>query len=153
MTETLKFDFLLLSKAILVIDIHGNIIEEFESISHAEENGYDGSCISSCCLGNRKLHKNKQFVFKEDYNENKDYSLKRSKTHPREVVQFGFNNTIINVFDKASEFTKLGFNSNNIQQCCSGLKKMHRHFRFAYTDTLSKELKLKVEEFKNAIKI
>lgn len=46
-----------LSKPVLQYDLQGNFIREWESTMECERNGYNNTCISKCCRGERKTHK------------------------------------------------------------------------------------------------
>lgn len=68
------------SKPVICLDLEGNYLCEYSSISKAAKSISDQSTnISSCCK--RKLHYVKDFIFvyKDEYDSNKDYSYKPEK--------------------------------------------------------------------------
>jgi hypothetical protein len=44
-------------------------IKEYQNINAAVAEGYNAKCISSCCAGKRKIHRNFKWMFKLDYEE------------------------------------------------------------------------------------
>ena len=150
-----KYELNNLSKPILQIDIFGNIIKEWASAAEAEEKG--GFCagpISACCYKKRHIHKNYQWIFKEDYVKDYNYEYVPGKTNSAIYlacpIQYDWlpNRTIV-IYNKTQANSR-GFDMKNIQQVCSGHKKSHKGFKFKNFFKLSKEEKLL---YKDLIKI
>ena len=127
-----KYESNILSKSVLMLDTKGNIIKEFASVSEAVElYNYIGSCISSCCLGKRQLHKGMQFVYKDDYIETKDYTYKPGKTSKQQIVCGTLDNenkiTFIKTYDSCSDVIIDNYNAKCVSACLTGSKKTHKN--------------------------
>ena len=150
-----KYELNNLSKPILQIDIFGNIIKEWSSATEAEEQGnFCSGPISACCHKKRHIHKNYQWIFKEDYDPNIDYEYKPGKTNSAiylacPVEYEWLPNRVIIIYNK-NQAAERGFEMKNIQQVCSGSKKSHKGFKFKNFFKLSKQEKLL---YKDLIKI
>lgn len=141
-----------LSKSIVCLDINGEFVKEYESISETELDGFIGSCVSNCCSGKRKVHRNKQFIYKSEYNYNKDYKYKRSTTSKRPVVSFkdtGNSLEFIKYYKSARDTEKDGFNSKNVSACCNGNKKSHGNLIWIPFDNLIKEQQDAINDYIN----
>jgi len=54
-----------LSKPILQLDLEGNVIKEWKSITEASKNGYKLSKLSRCCNGKQETHFGYKWKFKQ----------------------------------------------------------------------------------------
>lgn len=55
-------------KPVLQLDLDGNVIKKYASISEAGRIcGFDGSSITMCCKGKRNKHKGFKWVYEKDY--------------------------------------------------------------------------------------
>lgn len=140
-----------LSKPILQIDIFGNIIKEWSSAKEAEEKGgFNSGPISACCYGKRHIHKNYQWIFKSNYNKDKNYEYIPGPTNNRIYIGFPkysiFDmNRVVIIYNK-KQAEELGFNIKNISQVANGTKKSHAGFIFRDYFKLPKEEKLKFKD-------
>lgn len=150
-----KYELNKLSKPILQIDIYGDIIKEWASAAQAEElGGYNAGPISACCYGKRHIHKNYQWIFKEDFDKNKNYEYIPGKTNSAIYLACPINlnwipNNVIIIYNKKQAESR-GFSIKNIQQVCNGNKNSHKGFKFKNFFKLNKEEKLL---YKDKIKI
>lgn len=84
------------SKNIIQLDLDGNFIKEYFCASDCEkETGIREDGITRCCSGKVKSYKDFVWVYKEDYDENKDYSYKAKR--------YGKSKPVL-VFDKYMNF-------------------------------------------------
>lgn len=135
-----------LSKPILMLDLKGNIIQEFSSATEAEEiHGYDSACISGCCNGKRLLHKGRQFIYKSDYKSEKDYTYKEGKTSKQAVISAKLNLDksldFIKSYDSSQDVEKDGFNAKCVNACTNGTKKTHKNLYWFKINDLVEEAK------------
>jgi hypothetical protein len=70
---------------VIALDLKGNFIKRFASVSDAAKAYNDQSTnISKCCNGKSRLVKNTMFIYEKDYNPEQQYFLKeRSFTHQK----------------------------------------------------------------------
>lgn len=150
-----KYEKNSLSVPILQIDILGNIVKEWASATEASEIGhYQAGCISGCCLGKRHIHSGYQWIYKKDYDPNKDYSYKPSKTNSKIYLGWKLNELFVKektvIITCKEDSMKLGFNHSNVSQVANGKKKSHRGYYFVNYFNKSKEFK---EKYMDLIKI
>lgn len=144
-----------LSKPVLQIDIFGNIVKEWASAAEAEEKGgFHAGPISACCYKKRHIHKNYQWIFKEDYIKDYNYEyvpgLTNSAIYLACPIQYDWlPNRIIVIYNK-TQANNRGFSMKNIQQVCNGHKKSHKGFKFKNFFKLPKKERLL---YKDLIKI
>lgn len=76
---------------VICFDLKGKLIQEYSSVADAARGiGDQSTNISSCCKGKLNYVKNFVFIYKKDYEEGKDYSLKKrnytfSDTHKQRI--------------------------------------------------------------------
>lgn len=143
---------------ILQIDIFGNIIKEWSSAQEAEEIGHFCSGpIGYCCKGKRYIHKGYQWIYKKDYNSNKNYEYIPSITNKGLYIGFPINHiddiSKILIIYSPKEAKELGFSIKNISQVCNGEKKSHKGYVFRNYYYLPIEEKLKYKDLIDATKI
>lgn len=136
-----------ISKSILQIDIFGNIVKEWASAKEAEEKGgFCSSPISACCYKKRHIHKGYQWIFKSDYDKNKNYEYTPGQTNNRIYIAFPkdsiFDMSKVIVIYNKQQAEDLGFSMRNINQVAHGDKKSHKGFIFRDYFKLPKEEKL-----------
>lgn len=142
-----KYELNNLSKPVLQIDIFGDIVKEWASAREAEEKGgFNSGPISACCYGKRHIHKNYQWIFKDDYDETKSYEYVPGKTNSAIYlacpVSLNWLPIYVSIIRNKDQARQCGFNMKNIQQVCSGVKKSHKGFKFKNFFKLSKKEKL-----------
>lgn len=123
-------------KAIFCFSFDGIFIKEYVSISEAaREIKVQSTNISACCKGRLNYLKEFIFIYKEDYDENKDYSLKKreynfSNEHKKNISnalkgQKPSNKAIESLIKRCSiPINKYDLNGNliakysNYKECC-----------------------------------
>lgn len=140
-----KYELNPLSIPVIQIDIFGNIIKEWSSSTEAAEiGGFSMQCIIQCCKGKRHIHNNYQWIYKSDYDCNKDYSYKPGKTNNRIYIAISIEDKdIILIYNNIKEAVVDGFNSKNISAVVNGSKKSHKGFIFYDFFRLPKEEQIK----------
>lgn len=144
-----KYDSNILSKPVIQIDILGNFVKEWASATEAEEiGGFHAGPISSCCSGKRHIHAGYQWIYKVNYNPNKNYEYTPGKTNTKIYIAvsnaklFGKPCDTIILYG-AEDLRTHGFNPNNVCQVVRGVKKSHGGYKFYDFFRLPKEEKEK----------
>lgn len=129
-----KYSYNSLSIPILQINVLGEIVKEWASATEAEEKGnFIASCINQCCNGKRHIHKWFQWVYKKDYDANKDYEYKPGLTNEKLYIlesvyhDLKGNRVIIKAYG-SKELTKKGFNRNKVSDVINGRAKTHKGY-------------------------
>lgn len=134
---------------ILQIDILGNIVKEWSSATEAEEiGGFHSGPIGGCCYGKRHIHAGYQWIFKKDYNPNKNYEYIPGKTNSKIYIAISkafINNKPcdIKILYGAEDLRANGFNPKNVSQVITGVKFSHGGYKFFDFFKLPKEEKEK----------
>jgi predicted GIY-YIG superfamily endonuclease len=94
------------SKPVIQLDLNGNFINEFSSVSKAcEFLGTDNTTnISSVCVGKALSYKNYIWVHKSDYLINKNYQYKHSTN--KFIIKYDLNNIVIKFYKSLREMSK-----------------------------------------------
>lgn len=147
-----KYESNNLSIPVLQIDIFGNIIKEWASATQAAEiGGFNTSPIRGCCIGKRHIHKNYQWIYKKDYDSNKNYEYVPGKTNSGIYLAFPINAigdiSKLLIIYSSSQAISLGFNMKNISQVANGNKKSHGGYVFRNFFNLPKEEKELYKEY------
>lgn len=151
-----KYEFNSLSIPILQIDILGNIIKEWASATEASEKGnFHAGPIIACCKGKRHIHNGYQWIYKKDYNPNKNYEYIPGKTNNKiyiaiSVAHIDRKPVNIKILYGAEDLRINGFTPKNVSQVITGAKKSHAGYIFLDFFKLHKEEK---EKYINLIDI
>lgn len=151
-----KYEFNSLSIPILQIDILGNIIKEWASATEASEKGnFHAGSIAACCKGKRHIHNGYQWIYKKDYNPNKNYEYIPGKTNNKIYIAISVANidrkpVNIKILYGAEDLRINGFTPKNVSQVITGAKKSHAGYIFLDFFKLHKEEK---EKYINLIDI
>lgn len=125
-----------LSKAIIRFTLDGTILDEFGSISQAENKLKIASAnISSCCTKARHTAGGYIFRFKEDYNIN-GLTITKGKTSKKKIAQVDINRRIVNTFESAYEAELYGFTSKVVSKLCKCTGKTYKGFRWYFYDDI-----------------
>lgn len=114
-------------RPIVQLSKSGQYIGEFPSCKAAQiaMNKRNSNSINSCCRGDTKSAYGFIWVYKDEYDENQDYSYKREPYgNQYAVIQMDLNRNFIAEFDtvkKANQAT--GVNYCCICECCNGTQK------------------------------
>lgn len=120
---------------IVQLDMEGNYIQEFSSLKEAEEKTGISSGIISAIASNNGYHKSvkgTQWVYKENYDPNKDYKYnsKQFASNKRKVAQYDLQGNLIAIYDSRKEAAKAvgAYSGSYITECCQGKRKIHKGF-------------------------
>jgi hypothetical protein len=75
--------------------------------------------------------------------ENMNYgtAIERTKKKLSKIVyQYNRNNNLIKKWDSANECRKSGFSSRHVSECCKGIAKTHKGYKWSYEPILKKAL-------------
>jgi len=144
-------------KPVIQFDIKMNKLNEFKSINDASrELNIHNTSIGNCCKGGLKTAGGYRFLFKDDYDENKNYNegfTPNVKMH--KIIQFDKNMHKITEYisaKEASDFLKI--KSGCILDCCHKKQKTAGGFRFMFDkDYNEKKVYENVKYKSKAIKI
>lgn len=90
-------------RSIIQLDLDGNLINTFDSVTEASiKLGVDRSNISSCLIGKSKRCGGYQWVYADSYNENQNYKFK-GISKGNGIFQLDDNKKIIKCFRNCSE--------------------------------------------------
>lgn len=155
-----KYEFNNLSIPILQIDIMGNIVKEWASATEASEiGGFLAGPIAGCCSGKRHIHAGYQWIYKSNYNPDKNYEYVPGKTNTKIYIAVSkallFGKPVdIKILYGADDLKAHGFVPKNVSQVITGHKKSHCGYKFYDFFKLPKEEKEKyINMIDNAIKI
>ncbi len=120
-----------ISKSVVKLDLKGNYICEYDSLTEAEiKNNVKGVC--QVCNGRRNQLKGFIYVYKQDYI-NKTYNINMGRTNKKIVLQINIiTNKIIKKYNSTQETKLDGFYPNTVAQVCRGDKKTHKGFLWKY---------------------
>lgn len=84
-------------RSVCVMNLGGKIIGTYESLTEAAiKTKSDYKAISEVCLGRKKTHNNLIFVFKAEYDEEKDYAISNNRTGcKKDILVFDSNDNYI----------------------------------------------------------
>lgn len=121
-----------------------DLIQMWNSSKEAGESlGFDGKCISSVCVGERKTTNGYRWMFKDDYESYLAGNLKPVSLVDKNsisIVQLDLDSNLIKVFDSLSEAGRsLGVDgSGNISAVCKNRSKTAYGFRWMYKEDYHK---------------
>ena len=125
------------ARPIVQLDLNGNFICEYSSIKDAEiKTGFSSSHIQDCC-NKEKIHsktfKNFQWLYKEDYNCNKNYKISNPMPNRgRKVAQYNLNGDLLNVYEKLARVSDNRSYNANVAKCCRGSLETAYGFKWKY---------------------
>lgn len=128
------------AKPIVQLDSNYKLIKEFSCAVYAEnELNIFVSNINAVCLGKGKSAGGYVFMFKNDYEEQKESLLNKSieiHKHSRSVNQFNLNGELVKTFESIRQATKeLSIDKSSIINVCKGKKqKTAGGFLWSYAD-------------------
>ena len=129
-------------RAIIQLDYDGNIINEYESITEVVQQNEEFTIggIYKCCNGMRKSYKNYLWLFKEEYDPNKEYKYNaKSNGKNKEVLVFDKNMNFIKEYKSITQASK------DYKYCTTSIKNYLNHkpskikdYIFIYKEEYSK---------------
>lgn len=131
------------AKAIIQLDLKGNLIAEYSTIKEASIiTGANDCNISMCCNNKIKSHKGFIWMFKEDFNEEnvkrKIKNYNESDKTEKSVVQIDLNNNIIAIYKNGVEAARAvnKKDSSPISRCCKGKQQTAYGYKWMYEKDL-----------------
>ena len=123
-----------ITKSIIQFDLDMNIINEFNSINDAAKKlNITRQNISSVCKNSNLTAGGFRFLFKDDYDENKDYTI--VENNKKSVTQLDINKNYIKSYNTITLASKeLNLQSSHISSCCKGKRKTTGGFKFMYLE-------------------
>lgn len=125
-------------KPIVQLDLNGNFINEHNSISDACKEIKDSitSKISNCCQNKRKSHNGYMWIYKEDYNKDKDYNYNvKNNGKSKSIIQLSKDRIFISEYDSMSNASKkLNLNISKISDCCNNKRKTHGNYIWLFKE-------------------
>lgn len=122
-------------RPIIMLDLEGNFIKEFEYVSDAaaflgvSQNNYINDQLS----GKRKTCKGYQFILKEKYNPTKNYRIGRGNTIS--INQYDLDNNFIKTFMSFMDAERelgIKYANSSINACCKGKYKQACGYKWKY---------------------
>lgn len=147
-----KYESNNLSIPILQLDILGNIVKEWASATEASEvGGFHAGPIAGCCSGKRHIHAGYQWIYKSDYNPDKNYEYSPGLTNSKIYIAISNAKLFgkpcdIKILYGANDLRANGFRPNNVCQVVRGTKKSHAGYKFYDFFSLPKKEKEKYIE-------
>lgn len=125
------------ARPVVQLDLEGNFISEYASIKEAElKTKFASSHIQDCCNDKKnycKTYKGFQWMYKENYNPNKDYKISNPiPNRGRKVVQYDLNDNLINIYEKLSKVSDNKTYNANVAKCCNGILKTAYGYKWKY---------------------
>ena len=120
------------TRKVVQLDLNGNFIKEYDGCQKASEyNGLNVKSINRCCLHERKSYANYIWMFKDEYDPNKNYSYNpKSFGKAKNVLVFDIDMNYIETLNNISEIVdKYGYSrsaiTNHIVHRCGRSIKHH----------------------------
>jgi len=124
-------------RAIVCLDLDGNLIKRYESAGAAKKDGYYDSNVLECCKGIARTCLGHIFMFEDDYQQNGPRKYVKPKAaNKRPIVQCDLSGNLIKRFDSISEAARdTGINRPAISLALIGrTKNVCGKYIFVYED-------------------
>lgn len=135
--------------------VNGNDGDTCIGKCNSEKGNFHAGPIIACCKGKRHIHNGYQWIYKKDYNPNKNYEYIPGKTNNKIYIAISVANidrkpVNIKILYGAEDLRINGFTPKNVSQVITGAKKSHAGYIFLDFFKLHKEEK---EKYINLIDI
>tara|TARA_R110000868_G_scaffold8307_3_gene43387 strand:- start:7431 stop:8108 length:678 start_codon:yes stop_codon:yes gene_type:complete len=117
--------------SVLCFNRTGVIHKHYNKLNDVQQNGFKPDCVRKCCNGERGIHKNYVWMYTSEF-QRVGFQHKVASNHSKNIVQKTKDGIFIRELLTAEAFVEFGFNPKNIQQVCTGAKKSHKDYVFAY---------------------
>ena len=120
---------------VIQLDFKGNFVREYICAKQTEIYGFSSATVGRCVNYQRTQHKGFQFIYKNDYNVNKDYKFIPKSTQRKTVEQIDpLTNKVINEFNSANEAEIYmgGKRHDKVARVCRGQRKTYKGFIWRY---------------------
>ncbi len=140
--ENQKKSLSVICKPVVQLSLEGEFINEFESVIEASrQTSISKTNIGAVC-NNEGYHKSAGgflWIWKVDYNPDKEYSLKEKMLHRgKPIIQYDLNGNYIAEYDNPMDAERKNkdkkFNSGYIRDCCNGKRKTHKKCIWKYKE-------------------
>jgi NUMOD1 domain len=127
-------------KKVVQLDLHGNLINTWESIKQAAlETESSRNDISSVCRGVRKTHNGYIWLFLDDYENNFETEIKLRttfyQTQSKITYQYDLKGNLLKIWDNAKQAAEtLGLHRSTISLCCQGKQRQTGGFIWKYAE-------------------
>lgn len=127
------------SKAVMQFDLQGNYINTFKSIAEAsKKTNISPNVINRVCLHEkyRKSAGGYLWIFKEEYQNDKQYIYSEKKRCTKKVNMYDLNNNYICQFDSltsAAQFLNVK-KSDYISDCCNHKKEKYKNYIWKWAE-------------------
>lgn len=144
-THTLSGKESKVSKSVVQLNTEGEYIKTWDCISDvSNELHIDSSKICCVCRGQRKTTQGFVWVYKEDYDINKDYSCKTRgkdrKKGTKPVVQLDLDLNYVNTYKSINEAKrKTGVYTGTISSCCMNKVKSAGGYIWIYKESFDNQ--------------
>lgn len=121
------------NKPFYQVDINGDIVNSYLSLSQAKEDGWNERMINECCRGLRPKYKNFLWIPQEEY---KYYTPELCKSiidnKPIRkkycIEQYDNNHKLIKTYNQLKDVVQDGFLKGNVLDCCLGRKPQYKGY-------------------------
>ena len=125
------------SRAVIQLDLNGNFIQEFNSIKEAEEvTGFYCSHIQDCCSNKKnycKTYKGFQWVYKSQYNPQKDYKINiKAPNRNKKIAQYDLDGNLLKIYSNLNNVNKNSVYRNGVWKCCNNRQKTAYGYKWCY---------------------
>lgn len=139
------------TKKVIQLDLNGNFIKEWISGQQAsKELNLKTSNISRCCRHERKSYENYIWIFKDEYDPNKNYKYNaKSEGKAKKVLAFDKHMNFIKEFESIAKTSKhFGYSETSIRnQLYHKSNKITEHI-FIFKDEYEKQFKNNIIQYK-----
>lgn len=126
------------AKPVLQFSLDGKFLHEYPSATEGAKaiNGGNKN-ITSCCRGLRNSAYGYVWIYKDDYINGKDYSVKHSKNiyNKKPIIQLSMSGEFIREYESLSDGARaVNGASSNINKCCIGERGSHKGYKWMYKE-------------------
>ncbi|MGK3945774.1 hypothetical protein ABK046_46445, partial [Streptomyces caeruleatus] len=91
------------------------------SISSVESDNFRSSCVTSCCIGITKTHKNFiwRYVIDGVIEKNIEMSMYSKKRSTNPIAKYDLDGNLVKIYESLSFVQKDGFSEGNVSMCCN----------------------------------
>ncbi|KIS22027.1 NUMOD4 domain-containing protein [Clostridium botulinum] len=97
-------------------------------VNHKQEDKKDLNCVSNLEWATSKENMNYGTI-----------NQRKAKRFSKKVYQYTLDNRLIKIWNSTKECKQEGFNSSHVADCCRGISKTHKGYRWSYEPIENKE--------------
>ena len=139
------------ARPVVVLDLKGNYIAEFDSAGECERKmGFLNSCVLECCKGKINHHRKHLFMFLDDYKENGPKKYKKQKKFTKPIIQCDLEGNFIKKYNSGIEASKeTGISRGRISSALNGHSKTAGDYIWVHEENFSN---LDISKYKRDVK-